>query len=372
VPLQGAPGARRPDGRTTRRTRIDMETTTFATTLLKGHAMRLRHAFSLLLLFVSAFAQAEPVKVNAFNFARAETDLYFGNLIKDAGALARFHHIRLPTPLDQQSVIRMQRDTLYSAAVFDLDAGPVTITMPPTSGRFMSLLVVDQDHYAPQVHYAPGSVTLTRQTVGTRYVATLVRTFVNATSDADIKAANALQDAIRVAQPGQGRFEIPAWDPATQDRTRELLVALAALGGADNRRFGRKEDVNPINWLLSTASGWGGNPPEAAIYLSFNPTASESAKTYTLRLKDVPVDGFWSVTVYDDRGYMFDEACSVNNVTAKREADGSVVVQLGGDRTAAANFLATRPGWNYTLRLYRPRAEIINGSWQAPQPTTAN
>jgi hypothetical protein len=25
------------------------------------------------------------------------------------------------------------------------------------------------------------------------------------------------------------------------------------------------------------------------------------------------------------------------------------------------------PGWNYTVRLYRPRAEILNGTWKFPE-----
>ena len=48
-------------------------------------------------------------------------------------------HRREPTPIAAQTVIRMNRDTLYSAAVFDLDAGPVTITLPDPGKRFLSM-----------------------------------------------------------------------------------------------------------------------------------------------------------------------------------------------------------------------------------------
>jgi hypothetical protein len=44
-------------------------------------------------------------------------------------------------------VIRMNRDTLYSLSVFDLDAGPVTVTLPNSGQRFMSMQVIDEDHY---------------------------------------------------------------------------------------------------------------------------------------------------------------------------------------------------------------------------------
>lgn len=86
---------------------------------------------------------AVPVTVD--NFIRAESDLYFGNMVKDGG-LGKFLHRREPAAIDNQTVIRLNRDTLYSSAVFDLDAAPVTITLPDAGKRFMSLMVINQDH----------------------------------------------------------------------------------------------------------------------------------------------------------------------------------------------------------------------------------
>lgn len=81
-------------------------------------------------------------------------------------------HVRTPTPIDQQKVVRMNRDTLYSDAVFDLDAGPVTITLPDPGKRFMSMQVINEDQYTLMVVYSKGAYTLTKDKVGTRYVAT--------------------------------------------------------------------------------------------------------------------------------------------------------------------------------------------------------
>ena len=74
-------------------------------------------------------ACTDCIPVNADNFVRAETDLYFGAVGKKDG-FGRFEHDRTALPIDEQTVIRTNRDTLYSGAVFDLDAGPVTITLP--------------------------------------------------------------------------------------------------------------------------------------------------------------------------------------------------------------------------------------------------
>lgn len=336
--------------------------------------MNTQHFLAISLLVLTSLASAEPVKVNALNFARAETDVYFARLLQQSGGLSKFHHIREPAPIDKQDVIRMNRDTLYSSAIFDLDAGPVTLTLPDAGSRFMSLLIVNQDHYATDTLYAPAAKTFTRQSVGTRYFAALVRTFMNPADAGDVKAAHAAQDKVSIEQAGAGTFDVPDWDEATHKKTRDLLIELNAMGGTKDNRFGRKEDVDTISWLLGTATGWGGNPPKDAIYFPVYPAVNDGKTAYTLTVKEVPVDGFWSITVYDEQGFMFENAqraYSINNVTARRAADGSIRIQFGGDPSAAENFLAIKPGWNYLARLYRPRTEVIEGTWKFPQAQPA-
>jgi hypothetical protein len=79
--------------------------------------------------------------------------------VKDGG-FGKFMHRR--TPIAKRTVIRMNRDTFYSAAVFDLDAGPVTITLPEPGKRFLSMQLIDEDEYTPEVVYGPGVHPLTK------------------------------------------------------------------------------------------------------------------------------------------------------------------------------------------------------------------
>ncbi|MGW4096045.1 MULTISPECIES: DUF1254 domain-containing protein [unclassified Mycobacterium] len=305
------------------------------------------------------------------NFARAESDLYFANAVKDGG-FGKFFHNRELTPIDHQLVIRQNRDTLYSAAVFDLDGGPVTITLPENAGRFMSLQIISEDHYTTNVAYAPGEVTFSRDSVDTRYAIAAVRTLVDPGDTADLAAVHALQDAITVSQAEPGFFEIPQWDPVSQKTVRDALIALSTTVADTRGMFGPKYEVEPVRHLIGSAFAWGGNPARDAFYLTVVPARNDGTTVHRLTVKDVPVDGFWSVTVYNKDGYFTanpQNAYSLNNVTAVRDADGSTTVQFGGGD--AANLLPITEGWNYIVRLYRPRPEILDGSWTFPDAEPA-
>jgi len=330
---------------------------------------------ALALVSSSALAQtggSPPVPVTPDNFVRAETDMYFAQFAKNA--FGKFYHAR-DLPLGEDTGVRPNRDTLHSMAVFDLDAGPVTITLPDAGKRFMTMMVVDQDHYVPMVVYGKGTHTLDRKTIGTRYVMAWVRTLVDPSDPREIKQVHALQDAIKVSQKGVGKLEMPNWDPARQKKVRDALFLLNETLPDLRRAGGRRGEVDPVRHLIATASAWGLNPDKDAIYLNVTPTRNDGTTVYRLNVKDVPVDGFWSVIVYDKRGLILKNSLdtySFNSITAKKGADGSVAIQFGGCDGKVPNCLPTMKGWNYMVRLYRPRAEVVNGDWRFPEATPAN
>lgn len=303
------------------------------------------------------------------NFKRAETDMYFRWTVRLAGGIGRFHHRREIMPIEWQTMVRPNRDTLYSSAVFDLDAAPVTITLPDSGGRFMSMLVIDQDHFAPAVVHGGGRHVLTRAQIATRYVMAEVRTFVDPRSATDLQDAHRLQDAIVVEQACRGSFQAPMWDAGSQKRVRSALIALGRMLEDSRGMFGSRAQVDPVRHLIGTALHWGGNPQEEATYLHVTPRKNDGATVHRLTVRDVPVDGFWSISVYDPDGYFepdIRQAYSVNSVTAHPNTDGSVTVQFGGRETQTRNCLSIMPGWNYMVRLYRPRPEILDGRWRFP------
>jgi hypothetical protein len=81
------------------------------------------------------------IRASGSSWGSAETDLYFSKAefgkLRQTGQMA---------PIDRQEVVRLNRDTLYSSGVFDLPAAPLTIALPDTGKRFISMQVINQDH----------------------------------------------------------------------------------------------------------------------------------------------------------------------------------------------------------------------------------
>jgi len=310
------------------------------------------------------------IPVNVDNFVRAESDTYIGNLAKESGGLAKFHHRREPASIDDQTVIRLNRDTLYSSAVFDLDAGPVTVTLPDAGTRFMSLMAVSQDHYTTTV-YGTGPHTFDKDKVGTRYVLLGIRTLVDPNDPKDIAQVHALQDAIKASQKGSGRLELPIWDAASQKKVRDGLLQAGSTMPDFKKSFGTKAEVDPVRHFIATAMAWGGNPDKDATYLNITPAGNDGTTVYRLNVGSVPVEAFWSVSVYNAQGYYQKNpynAYTVNSITGRKGTDGTIAIQFGGCDGKIPNCIPITKGWNYTVRLYRPRAEILNGTWKFPEP----
>ncbi|CAH0138150.1 hypothetical protein SRABI98_00470 [Microbacterium sp. Bi98] len=310
------------------------------------------------------------VPVTFANFAEIETARMFAAIAASAGGSNRWNHYRVPTPIDQQTVIRMNRDTLYSAAIIDISEG-ATITVPDAGDRYVSVMLVNEGHYIDRVLHDPGVHSLSAEDLGSDFVLAATRILVDSEDPDDVSIVNALQDELAVSSTGAREFAAPTYDESSFAETRQALLTLAkGLGGLE-RCFGRAEDVDPVRHLLGTAAAWGGLPENEAFYLNVDPRLPVGE--CTLRVGDVPVDGFWSVSLYDAEGYFAPNdagAYSVNSVTGVRDPDGSITVRFGGD-PALPNVLPLTQGWNYLVRLYRPRPEVLDGTWSFPALTAS-
>ena len=306
------------------------------------------------------------IAVTQDNFVRAESNRMLVELQEQAGGVNVWKHHRHPTALDEQTVIRTNRDTLYSMTVANISDG-ATLTVPDAGNRYMTVMVVNQDHYINRVFAEPGEYELTTDEFDTSYVLLAARVLVHASNPEDVAQANQIQDGFSLTARASEPLELPDYEEDSFTALRASVLAEASQGfQGTHGMFGRKEDVDLHAHLLGTAAGWGGLPEHEAFYEGREPGLPVGR--YTITANEVPVDAFWSITVYGSDGFMHEnalDAYSVNSVSGTRNADGSITVTFGGDRSDV-NPLPVEDGWNYTVRMYRPRPEILNGSWKFP------
>ena len=305
------------------------------------------------------------VPVTPQTYIRAETDRTFRNIAALAGGVNRFHHIRSPTPLDAQTVIRMNLDTLYSLVVVDTAKG-ATITLPRApDGRLISAQVVDNDHYCPAVFYEPGPHPIPGDT---KYVCLAVRIQVFDPRDpAEVALVNALQDQLVVSTGSADPLPPTQWEPESlQALTRQYATEAKSMTSFRGL-MGPRGKVDEARRHLVAAAGWGLNPDGDATYLMYA-GGHDPGKGYTATYS-VPENGaFWSITVYGDDGYMKSKNAILNSSNAKLNPDGTFTVYFGSKELCGdvPNRLDVTAGWNFAFRVYRPGPSVLDGSYVLP------
>ena len=308
------------------------------------------------------------IPVTVENYARAESDFQMVSYVKNLDCFAKIVHQREFYSVDNQLTVRVNRDTYYSFGLFDLTS-PVTIVIPESGDRFLSLMLINQDHSILPAIYKAGTYEFTQEDIGTRYLQVVIRTFVDANDPEDVKKAHLLQDQIKIEQANPGSLEVPNWNQESRQKMMDAINVLANSMPNTKGFFGQKDKIDPLKHLMGTAYGYAGNPDEDATYFGIVPEKNNGKITFSLTVKDVPVDGFWSITIYNSEGYMEKneyDSYTINNLTAKKDVNGAYTLNFGGDPNQD-NFLYTFEGWNCLVRLYQPQKEILDGTWEFPK-----
>jgi hypothetical protein len=309
--------------------------------------------------------------VNVDNFVRAESDRMFRDIQREAGGVNQFGHNRTPTAIGKQTVIRMNRDTLYSFAVVNLGGG-ATLVLPDSAGRYLSAMILNNDHFVTAIHHEAGEYHLNESAVGTQFAVIAVRILVDPNDAADIAQVSRLQDQLSLRSEVREEFKGGDYDVDSLNHTRDSLLALAGGLRTFDGMFGAREEVDPIHHLIGTAAGWGGLPTSEAVYVGGEPPAGDG--DYELRMKDVPVDGFWSISVYNAAGYFEEnryDTYTVNSVTAEPDPDSSVTVRFTTRQPTGPNSIWVPQNWNYLVRLYQPTEPFFDGGWRLPELSPA-
>jgi hypothetical protein len=315
----------------------------------------------------SALAEESKIDVNLDNLRTVESHMQFDRYQKAAGGINKLFHLRAAVDIDNQTTIAMNRDTLYSLAIVNLKK-PVTLTIPENNGRYFSVEVIDEDHYAYEVYTKPGKYTLKEKDVGTRYAEFAVRVFMNPDDPEDVAAAHALQDGFKIKGGSSEPFVLPDYDMARYETLFKMVQQLVSFAGKDTiGSMGKRGEVDSLKHTVATIAGWGLLPPENAMYQAVQLNLS-TAKKYKIEVPaDVPVNTFWSISMYNAEGFFQKndiDAYSLNSVTAKPNADNSFTIYLGGCEDGRDNCLPfAGEGFYYQWRMYEPGEAFLKGEY---------
>lgn len=320
------------------------------------------------ILAISGAAYADGITVTPETYIRAETDVAFAEFQRRSnGQINSLAFIREPTTLDNQPVIRMNRDTLYASAVVDT-VGGATITVPEApDGRYLSVLVIDNDHYAPAVYYEPGTYDLPDDT---RYVILLFRVQLLDDSDpADVAAANALQDRFVVNANSAEPFVAPDWNIGSMLSLRASYEPeFQSYAQFEPDWMGPRGMVNEETRHLAAAGAWGLFPEKDAVYINYaGPPDSDAC--YTATYETPETDAFWSITLYGADGFMESNNNIINDRNVTFNDDGTFTAFFGSDAACGdqANRVDISDGWNFLMRIYRPGDAVLSREYTLPE-----
>ena len=284
-------------------------------------------------------------------------------MAQETSGVNQLEHRRKLVPTDEQTVVRLNRDTYYSLGVVDVSGG-ATITIPEVpEGKYVSVQGVTEDHRIQAMTYGPGTFDLTTHTGTHLYLV------VRLDSTLSPEAAHRIQDGIVIDAASSNEFTADPVDRASFERVetelRAMLPAIAKRDGVTATRgmfTDPRDDSNALHteekYQTGAAGGWGGAQWVDNIYEMSGdyPTGQGFEATF----EDPGNGAFWSFTVYDKRGFMFDDIASLNSDTAQPNADGTFTIRFGCGPDAVNNIPTDNPSGSFNLivRHYKPSERV--------------
>lgn len=293
--------------------------------------------------------QSSPIIVTEDNFPQAYSNLRFDAIIKQAGGINKF--LEMPVASSdpaKQFVVRMNRDTFYSTSVFDMTGG-IYVTIPETD-QYVSIQVVDENHETQPMIYGPGRHRLTAKTT---HAFVVVRSL-------DDNARRNLVTEVNSAKP----FSVKSWDEESFARVAAAGNDIFSKGYDQSKAYSNKESGQTafMNYV-GAAGGWGGAMVEDNIYQIGQYMSSDGC--YEMTFLDPQARDFWSATVYNGDGYIFNDVANISSeMSPVQNKDGTYTVRFGCD--GQPNNLPIREGnltgrFNVVMRHYGPSDMVKNG-----------
>jgi len=287
-----------------------------------------------------------------------------------AGGVNRFDHKSVLTPTDDQPVVRMNRDSYYSTGVVDVSEG-ATVTMPDLPpGMYISMQPVAEDHRIQPMSYGGGTFELATHT------GTHVYVIVRLDSRFTPEQARSYQSQMFVTAGSNKPFSCAPVDRESFEEVEQQLraglfdlIEREGFISVSSTLFSCPTDASrtyytPEKNQIAAAIGWGGAQAVDNVYET-SPNFP-AAGCYEMTFDDPGNRDFWSVTVYDQQGFMFDDRANVNSHEATANPDGTYTITFGGDPGAPNRLpIENETGeFGVTIRHYGPSDRIVRDGYR--------
>jgi hypothetical protein len=299
--------------------------------------------------------------VDMFNIVRAETAKYFAEETILSGG-NKMRHERTGIDLKNQTVIRSNFDLIYSYGVYDISDG-LEVEVPEYD-LYHIVQIFDENHVTIAVVY-PGQTVklgLNDVTYG-EHVYLFMRTQRRSPDEKGLKELNTRQDAV-IIKAGSSKPYVSEvkYDPMSFNKLRAHLIGPYGIKNAIIYKgfVDKLEDIVFPHYQMVNLGGWAGLPAKHAFYFVVIPGDEKAKKgkpssmTFTLPPVQYEKNGYWSLTLYNEQGWVATEKFNTNSHKVKPNADGSFTLHF--NTPGAINNLEVVENWNGLFRCYLPES----------------
>lgn len=295
--------------------------------------------------------------VNWDNYVVAESDWYFTGVQKRVGSNVWMHDD--PVSIDNQQVIRSNRDTVYSIAIVDVSEG-ATFSVPaagPDNDVFQIIHIIDENHLLHKVVRRGETISIKASdlSAGT-HVYLLARTKNNGIYEDTRRRQAQLKFIAKSNKPYQAKnfvdedvFAYRRQLVANVMTGRTTVAAVYAIGETIN-------DIIDNDYKHGAAIGWGGLPASVAQYLpAIMGQGSTECQTWTIpnpKLDHKNRGGYWSITTYSAQGWIDTDNFYLPSEKMQDNGNGTSTAHF--NCPGVTNSLEVTEGWTGVVRLYEP------------------
>jgi hypothetical protein len=318
---------------------------------------------------IDKFFSKNGVTVTKALYPRAETARQILETQADVG-VNKFSHIAVLAPTDDQPVVRMNRDAYYSKAVVNVSKG-ATITLPSVpEGTYMTMQPVTEDHRPQPMSYGPGTYELATHTGD--HVIVLIRLDANFSSEQVQQyqkqiTINAGSDKPFYTQPMEktsfyrveNQLKADLMKIIKEEGPLKLSATLFSSPTDESRGY-----YDPMKNQIAAAIGWGGALAKDNIYETSPNFPTKGC--YQLNFEDPKNKHFWSITVYNKAGFMFNDIANANSYQAKPNKDGTYTISMGCG-PEYPNFIPIENDtgvFSFTARHYGPSDRVLKDGYR--------